>query len=79
MKKQLHRGGTFKTISLPSYGDEQFSAGAGTSGVSAGVVFVRSGTRVWEVVVSGFPSFPKSKMVAELKKYAAKEKARAGG
>jgi hypothetical protein len=79
MKKQLSRSGTFKNLSLPSYGDEQFSAGASTSGFSAGVVFVRKGTRLWEVVVSGFPSFSKTKMLSELKKYAAKEKARAGG
>jgi hypothetical protein len=69
--------GTFKRLGLPHYGDEQFAVGASLGPFAAGVVFARSGNRVWEVVVSGYPHFSKARLSAELRKYAAKEKARA--
>jgi hypothetical protein len=71
------KGRAFKPLSLPRYGSEQFARGASFGPVGAGVVFVRSGARLWEVIISGYPSFPRSSVVSELKKYAAKEKARA--
>jgi hypothetical protein len=78
-RRALLGQGTFARATLPRYGDEQFAATAGVGGVSGGVVFVRSGRRLWEVVVSGYPNFPRSRMLAELRKYAAKEKTRAAG
>jgi hypothetical protein len=68
---------TFKPVSLPKYGNEQFAGSEATGGASLGLVFVRSGSRLWEVVVSGYPRFPKARMLGELKKYAGKEKSRA--
>jgi hypothetical protein len=78
LKRTFKRTGvSFKTAKLPKYGDEQFGAFAGASGLGSALVFVRSGTRLWEVVVYGYPRFTRARTIAELKKYAVKEKARA--
>jgi hypothetical protein len=41
------------------------------------LVFVRSGTGVWEVVIFGDSKFSDGRAIGELKKYAANERARA--
>ena len=69
----------FHRLSLPGYGNEQFAFGTATRAVSLGVVVVRSGSVLWEVIVSDFPGFAESQLKAELGKYAAKAKKRAAG
>ena len=76
-KRDVTGRGTFKALSLPRYGDEQFSLGSTLGPYGGGFVFVRSGKRLWEFVVSGYPGFSRSFLAGELRKYAPKERARA--
>ena len=77
LKKQAATdASTFPKISLKHYGDEQIARGAATRSYSVALLGVRNGSRVWEVVLTDLPGLSKSRMIAELQKYAAKAKAR---
>ena len=67
----------FQRLSLRRYGNEQFAFGTANRGVAIGVLVVRSGSEVWELVAGAYPGFTKSGLIAEMQKYAAKAKARA--
>jgi hypothetical protein len=71
--------GGLKTIRLQKLGDEQIAVGSAVPLASSGVVVVRSGTVIWEIVVAAYPGFSKARAKAELVKYARRGKARAGG
>ena len=83
-KEVLKKGKVDTTARLAKYGDEQFRAtqydGRGPN-VWATELLVRKNTVVWTLNVSAHPStskpFPKAQALAELKKYAAKQKVRA--
>jgi hypothetical protein len=84
-KEVLKKGKSDGTAKLPRYGDEQLRAtqydGRGPN-VWATELLVRKNTVVWTLNVGAHPStskpFPKALALAELKKYAAKQKVRAG-
>ena len=67
----------FPKLSVKRFGDEQFARGVATRAYSAGLLVVRNGTRVWEVVLTDLPGFSKSRMISELEKYGTKAKNRA--
>jgi hypothetical protein len=67
----------YHLVSVPKYADEQYAAAVSTKTTSVAFVIARSGTRLWEVAVTAYPGLTKSKLVAELEKYAGKAKARA--
>ena len=69
----------FHRLSLPGYGNEQFAFGTATRAVSLGVVVARSGSVLWEVIVSDLPGFSEAQLTGELDKYARKAKKRAAG
>ena len=70
---QLNR---FPRLAVPKFGQEQFSRGI-ASPYSISILVVHSGSVIWELVVSAYPSLPKRQLIAELSKYAAKAKSRA--
>jgi hypothetical protein len=84
-KEVLKTGKNDTTARLPKYGDLQLRAtqydGRGPN-VWATELLVRKNTVVWTLNVSSHPStskpFSKAQALAELKKYAAKQKLRAG-
>lgn len=84
-KEVLKKGKTDTTARLPEYGDEQLRAtqydGRGPN-VWATELLVRKNAVVWTLNVGAHPStskpFAKAQALAELKKYAAKQKLRAG-
>jgi hypothetical protein len=68
-------------LTLPHYGDEQFALVGPDGGGPQAMVFVRKGSVVWELRVSHNPAqwtVTKAPVVALLKTYAAKQKARVG-
>ena len=70
--------GSRPKLSLPAYGDEQIAVYK--SGTSMGEMLVRRNSVVWELSIEGMGLLviPKAKMIAEMKKYAAKQKIRVG-
>jgi hypothetical protein len=68
---------TFPRLALSKYGDEQFAVGVARP-FAISVLIVRSGSVIWELVVSAYPAFSKRQLTAELSKYAAKANSRAG-
>jgi hypothetical protein len=84
-KEVLKKGKSDASARLPKYGDEQLRVtqydGRGPN-VWATELLVRKNTVVWTLNVGAHPStskpFPKAQALAELKKYAAKQKGRAG-
>jgi hypothetical protein len=71
---------------LPSYGDAQYVAVIGDPGAeeTGGQMWVRSGSVVWGLDIKTDPlakdfGFSKAQTLTELRTYARKEKARAGG
>ena len=85
-KEVLKKGKNDTTGRLPKYGDEQLRAtqyDGGGRNVWATELLVRKNTVVWTLNVGSHPStskpFTKAQALAELKKYAAKQKTRAGG
>jgi len=79
LKRDITRVAALHRITLPKYGDEQVSLRFSLQVASSGVVLVRSGNVLWEVVVTEIPAASKAQMLTELKKYARKAKSRAGG
>lgn len=77
VRKDLGKKGPFKPVKVRRYGDEQFALGLNVGAGSAAVLFVRSGTTLWEVAASLIPGLSKARTLAELNKYAKKERARA--
>jgi hypothetical protein len=71
--------GSRPKLSLPAFGDEQIAVYK--SGSSMGELLVRRNSVVWELSIEGMGLLviPKAKMIAELKKYAAKQKTRVAG
>jgi hypothetical protein len=84
-KEVLKKRKSDTSARLPKYGDEQLRVtqydGRGPN-VWATELLVRKNTVVWTLNVGAHPStskpFPKAQALAELKKYAAKQKRRAG-
>ena len=84
-KEVLKKGKSDTSARLPRYGDEQLRAtqydGRGPN-VWATELLVRKNTVVWTLNVGAHPStskpFPKAQALSELKKYAGKQKLRAG-
>jgi hypothetical protein len=76
---QLPRGSN-SVLRLPSYGDEQIALYQSPKVGSKAELLVRRNSVVWQVQVSGegLLVIPKPKLLAELKKYAAKQTARVG-
>lgn len=73
------RGRNVRDVSLPSYGDEQFVRVATDSdGSVVGLLFVRRGTVVWEMLIQSTPTVnpTEAQVVEVLQKYGAMQKAR---
>lgn len=66
------------TLRLPAYGDEQVALF--NPSVGKALLLVRKNRVVWELEVmnGGLLTLPKAKLISELQKYAAKQKARIG-
>lgn len=76
---QIPRGSK-SVLRLSAYGDEQIALYQSPKVGSKAELLVRRNSVVWQVQVSGegLLVIPKPKLLAELKKYAAKQKARVG-
>ena len=72
------RGEKVRDLNLPAYGDEQFVRVSALYGRVVGLLFVRKGTVVWEMLVDSTVTFtPAEAQVVELlQKYGAIQKAR---
>jgi len=66
----------FHRLPVRSFGDEQFAFGTATRALSLGVIVARSGSVLWEVIVSNFPGFTQGQLTAELETYGAKARKR---
>jgi hypothetical protein len=66
----------FTQFSAPRLGDQQWTAGLFHRSASAAVLVVRSDEVIWEVVVSDAPGLSRAAAVAEVIKYAHKQRAR---
>jgi hypothetical protein len=79
LKRDITRIPSLHRINVPKYGDEQVSLRFSLQVASSGVVLVRLGNMLWEVVVTEIPGASKAQVTAELEKYARKAKDRAQG
>jgi hypothetical protein len=75
-------GSTWTTVSLPSYGDQQRALidPPGNEGIAVAELIVRKRTAVWllHVTLERRPKPPVTELVADLKRFASKQKARVG-
>jgi hypothetical protein len=74
------RTGSKSVLRLPAHGDEQIALYQSPKVGSRAELLVRRNSTVWQLEVAGegLLVIPKPKLLAELKKYAAKQKARVG-
>lgn len=79
--KTFARTGPKSVVRLRSYGDAQIALYQSPKAGSKAEILVRRNSVVWQVEVSGegLLVIPKATLLAELEKYAAKQKRRVGG
>ena len=75
-------GSSAKPIPVPSFGDQQFARydPPGGEGIGTIELLVRRNTVVWllHITLERRPAAPKAELLADLKKFASKQKARVG-